>query len=133
MPQPQATAATMTPNLAPPEVAASLGASSGPVAPALAPAPSASNMAEAPPRRRQRRQGPPVGGAARSAPGPEVAALLDPDAARPLTETELQDLGVLQVLAGRAGVPVEAYVDDHRGLIRSFERFQAYVAAKRRP
>lgn len=68
---------------------------------------------------------------AATAPAAPPAQPVSAGVAVPLTDDELQDLGALQVLSARAGVSVEEYTDDARRLLRSYERFQAYVAARK--
>jgi hypothetical protein len=114
----------MAANPNPPPLATAPGNGAG-----YAPASTVEQPAEGAPKRRTRRQAAPSATAPAPAPTPYVPVA--GAATAPLSDDELQDLGALQVLSARAGVSVDDYVEDARRLCRSYDRFQAYVAARK--
>lgn len=123
---PRASVATMAPNPTPPPLTVThTGNGTRDSAPVPPPVDSA---AEGAPKRRQRRTS-----AVQAAPAAPVAPTVSTSSSgcSPLSDEELQDLGALQVLAARAGVSVDDYIEDARRLCVSYDRFRAYVAARK--
>lgn len=95
---------TMTPNPKPPETAG------------------VPSDAQAAPERPKRRKRAARGGKAKSAETTSTAAP---------TEEQLADIGLLNVLAAKAGVPTADYVEDQRSMVAAWDAMQAYAEASR--